>query len=143
MLFRSQCFRDHGGLHIHTQIETRDGSRPYCVPSTEGIRIHDDVAHYEGEPIIHTDRWNAFTSHELDSMLQVNQITRLLICGSNSQAIEETVKAGIELGYSIWVCKDACPVNTPSFQELKNCEEWNVEFVITKLSAERYLSNHL
>lgn len=132
-----QCFRDHGGLHIHAQLENRNNGLGYCRPSTEGIRISDIVAHYEGEPIVHVPVYDAFASGELADLLAGCDVRRLVLCGLPSVAIAETVQSAVKLGLDIILCSDACAFDIGMDMDGAGLSTMKVEQLIGQLSLER------
>ncbi len=102
-----QCFRDHHQLHIHAQREDRQKTASLFVPGTEGIRINDQVPHYEGEPIVYPTRENAFSDPALNNILTSRSIGRLIICGLGEQALAQTSLAARTLGLEVLLCRDA------------------------------------
>ena len=133
-----QCFRDHGGLHIHSQLENRNNGLDYCRPSTEGIRIADIVAHYEGEPIVHVPVLDAFASGELAGLLAKWKVCRLILCGLPTEAVINTVQSANLLGLEIIVCSDACAFDEGLDTDRLGCSWMNVEQVLAQLSMERF-----
>jgi nicotinamidase-related amidase len=76
-----QCFREHGGQHVHIQhISTKPDAR-YFIPGDRGTDIHDSVAHFEGEPIVYKHFPNSFRETNLLEMLREWGIERVVICG--------------------------------------------------------------
>ena len=104
-----QCFREHGGKHIHIQHESRKPGATFFIPGTDGIRIHDLVAHFENEPIVHKQFPNSFRETDLLAQLQNWQIERVLICGMMTHmCVDATVRAAADLGFQVIVVEDAC-----------------------------------
>ena len=48
-----QCFREHGGHHIHIQHISIKPDATFFIRGDSGSDIHDAVAHFEGEPIVY------------------------------------------------------------------------------------------
>jgi nicotinamidase-related amidase len=46
-----QCFREHGGHHVHIQHISLEPDATFFIKGDHGSDIHDLVAHFEGEPI--------------------------------------------------------------------------------------------
>lgn len=104
-----QCFREHGGRHIHIQHESLRPGATFFLPGTEGIRIHDSVPHYVGEPIVYKHFPNAFRETSLLGLLQSWQTERLVICGMMTHlCVDATVRAAADLGFEVWLAADAC-----------------------------------
>jgi len=104
-----QCFREHGGHHIHIQHESRKPAATFFIPGTDGIRIHDLVAHYEGEPIVHKQFPNSFRETDLLEQLRNWETERVVICGMMTHmCVDATVRAAADLGFQVIVVEDAC-----------------------------------
>ena len=104
-----QCFREHGGRHIHIQHESLRPGATFFIPGTEGIRIHDSVPHYVGEPIVYKHFPNAFRETNLLEILRGWQTERLVICGMMTHmCVDATVRAAADLGFTVWLAADAC-----------------------------------
>lgn len=137
-----QCFRDHGGHTIHVQHENRNNGLNYCIPGTEGIRIHDLVAHYENEPIVYKNTFDAFNQTNLDSILKVAQTSRLLICGMQlEKTIVSTARTAATLGYQVVIIHDACAAEdtaTTALDKLRQtCKIQSIDQIMRTLSFER------
>ena len=48
-----QCFREHGGYHIHIQHISKKPDATFFISGDRGTDIHDSVAHFESEPIVY------------------------------------------------------------------------------------------
>ncbi len=104
-----QCFREHGGQHIHIQHESRKPGATFFVPGTDGIRIHDLVAHFETEPIVHKQYPNSFRETNLLEQLKSWETERVVICGMMTHmCVDATVRAAADLGFQVIVIEDAC-----------------------------------
>ena len=55
-----QCFREHGGRHVHIQHISLKPDAAFFVKGDSGSDIHDSVAHFEGEPIVYKHFPNSF-----------------------------------------------------------------------------------
>ena len=111
-----QCFREHGGHHIHIQHESRKPGATFFVPGTEGIRIHDSVAHFEGEPIVHKQYPNSYRKTNLLEMLKAWQIERVVICGMMTHmCVDATTRAANDFGFDCLIAQDACATRTLTF----------------------------
>lgn len=104
-----QCFREHGGQHIHIQHESRRPGATFFIPGTDGIRIHDLVAHFEEEPIVHKTFPNSFRDTNLLELLRGWQTERVVICGMMTHmCVDATVRAAADLGFQVIIVEDAC-----------------------------------
>jgi nicotinamidase-related amidase len=104
-----QCFREHGGQHVHIQhISTKPDAR-YFIPGDRGTDIHDSVAHFEGEPIVYKHFPNSFRETNLLEMLREWGIERVVICGMMTHmCVDATARAAGDLGFQVFVAEDAC-----------------------------------
>jgi nicotinamidase-related amidase len=111
-----QCFREHGGHHVHIQhIATRPGAT-FFLPGDRGTDIHDSVAHFEGEPLVQKHYPNSFRETELLDLLRGWGIARLVICGMMTHmCVDATTRAGADLGFEVIVAADACAARDLSF----------------------------
>jgi len=113
-----QCFREHGGRHIHIQHESRRPGATFFIPSSDGIRIHDCVAHFEDEPIVHKQYPNSFRETNLLEMLKSWEIERVVICGMMTHmCVDATVRAAADFGFQVIVAEDACATRALSYGE--------------------------
>jgi nicotinamidase-related amidase len=104
-----QCFREHGGQHVHIQhISTRPGAT-FFLPGERGTDIHDSVAHFEGEPIVYKHFPNSFRETNLFELLKGWGIERLVITGMMTHmCVDATARAAADLGFQVIVAEDAC-----------------------------------
>ena len=113
-----QCFREHGGQHIHIQHESRRPGATFFIPGTDGIRIHDLVAHFEEEPIVHKTFPNSFRETNLLEMLREWGTERLVICGMMTHmCVDATVRAAADLGFQVIIVEDACATRALTYGE--------------------------
>jgi len=113
-----QCFREHSGKHIHIQHESIRPGATFFLPGSEGIRIHDSVPHYVGEPIVYKHFPNAFRETSLLELLRGWQTERLVICGMMTHmCVDATVRAAVDLGFEVWLAADACATRALRYGE--------------------------
>jgi nicotinamidase-related amidase len=113
-----QCFREHGGQHIHIQHESRKPGATFFIPGTDGIRIHDLVAHFEGEPIVHKQFPNSFRETNLLEILKGWGTERVVICGMMTHmCVDATVRAAADFGFQLIVVEDACATRALTYGE--------------------------
>ena len=104
-----QCFREHGGHHIHIQHISRQPDAAYFISGDRGTDIHDSVAHFEGEPIVYKHEPNSFLNTNLLELLKSWEIERVVICGMMTHlSVDATARAASELGFQVFVAEDAC-----------------------------------
>ena len=104
-----QCFREHGGHHIHIQhISTRPGAT-FFLPGDRGTDIHDSVAHFEGEPLVQKHFPNSFRETNLLDILREWGIERVVITGMMTHmCVDATARAAADLGFQVLIAEDAC-----------------------------------
>jgi nicotinamidase-related amidase len=104
-----QCFREHGGRHVHIQHISLKPDAAFFVRGDSGSDIHDAVAHFEGEPIVYKHYPNSFRETNLLEMLKEWEIERVVICGMMTHmCVDATVRAAADLGFDVIVAEDAC-----------------------------------
>lgn len=104
-----QCFREHGGHHIHIQHISLKPDAAFFIKGDSGSDIHDLVAHFEGEPIVYKHYPNAFRETNLLEMLKAWEVERILICGMMTHmCVDATARAAADLGFQVIVAEDAC-----------------------------------
>lgn len=104
-----QCFREHGGHHVHIQHIALKPDAPFFVKSTTGSDIHGSAAHFEGEPIVYKHYPNSFRETNLLELLKEWGIERVVICGMMTHmCVDATARAAADFGFKIIVAEDAC-----------------------------------
>lgn len=105
-------------IHIK-HISTKQGAT-FFLPNTKGAKIHKNVAPMKEENVITKHTPNSFYQTELNSLLQSQNITDLIICGMMTQmCVDATVRAAKDLGYNCIIIADACATKDLVFQDLK------------------------
>jgi nicotinamidase-related amidase len=104
-----QCFREHGGHHVHTQHVSKKPNATFFIPGDSGTDIHDLVAHFEGEPIVYKHFPNSFRETNLLEMLKEWEIERVVITGMMTHlCVDATARAAADYGFQVWIAEDAC-----------------------------------
>ena len=104
-----QCFREHGGHHVHIQHIALKSDAPFFVKGTAGSDIHGSAAHFEGEPIVYKHYPNSFRETNLLELLKEWGIERVVICGMMTHmCVDATARAAADFGFKIIVAEDAC-----------------------------------
>lgn len=104
-----QCFREHGGHHVHIQHISTKPDATFFISGDRGTDIHDSVAHFEGEPIVSKHSPNSFLNTNLLELLQSWEIERVIICGMMTHmCVDATARAASDLGFQVIVAEDAC-----------------------------------
>ncbi len=104
-----QCFREHGGRHVHIQHISREPDADFFVRGDSGSDIHDSVAHFEGEPIVYKHFPNSFLQTNLLDMLKEWGVERVVITGMMTHmCVDATARAAVDFGFKVIVAEDAC-----------------------------------
>jgi nicotinamidase-related amidase len=104
-----QCFREHGGHHVHIQHISREPDATFFLSGDRGTDIHDSVAHFEGEPIVYKHEPNSFLNTKLLELLKGWEIERVVICGMMTHmCVDATARAASDLGFQVILAEDAC-----------------------------------
>lgn len=104
-----QCFREHGGRHIHIQHIELDPDADFFIKGDSGSDIHDSVAHFEGEPIVYKHHPNSFRETNLLELLKEWSIERVVIAGMMTHmCVDATARAAADFGFQVVVAEDAC-----------------------------------
>jgi len=111
-----QCFREHGGHHVHIQHISKKPDAQFFISGDRGTDIHDSVAHFEGEPIVYKHDPNAFLNTNLLDLLKSWNIERVVICGMMTHlCVDATARAASDLGFQVIVAEDACATRDLTF----------------------------
>jgi nicotinamidase-related amidase len=104
-----QCFREHGGHHVHIQHISKKPNATFFISGDRGTDIHDLVAHFEGEPIVYKHEPNSFLNTNLLELLKGWGVQRVVICGMMTHmCVDATARAASDLGFDVIVAEDAC-----------------------------------
>ena len=104
-----QCFREHGGHHVHIQHISLKPDATFFIKGDSGSDIHDLVAHFEDEPIVYKHFPNSFRETKLLEMLKEWDIERVVICGMMTHmCVDATMRAAADFGFQVLLAEDAC-----------------------------------
>ena len=104
-----QCFREHGGYHVHIQHISKKPDATFFISGDRGTDIHDSAAHFEGEPIVYKHEPNSFLNTNLLELLKSWEIERLVITGMMTHmCVDATARAASDLGFQVIIAEDAC-----------------------------------
>jgi len=104
-----QCFREHGGYHVHIQHISIKPDATFFIKGDSGSDIHDLVAHFEGEPIVYKHYPNSFRETKLLEMLKEWDVERVVITGMMTHmCVDATARAAADLGFQVIIAEDAC-----------------------------------
>lgn len=110
------AFRDKKLPIVHVQHISTQPDSSYLLPCTKGAEFYNTVLPSKGETVIKKHYPNSFKDTQLLNHLIKNQINHLLICGMTTQsAIDSTVRAAHDLGFSCTVLQDACAARQVEF----------------------------
>ena len=113
-----QCFREHGGHHVHIQHIALKPDAPFFVKGSTGSDIHDATAHFEGEPIVYKHYPNSFRETNLLEMLKEWKIERVVITGMMSHmCVDATTRAAADFGFKVIIAEDACATRDLQFDD--------------------------
>jgi len=111
-----QCFREHGGNHVHIQHIAKDPGAMFFISGDRGTDIHDSVAHFEGEPIVYKHEPNSFLNTNLLELLKSWEIERVIITGMMTHmCVDATARAASDLGFQVIIAEDACATRDLQF----------------------------
>lgn len=107
-------FKDYGGIWP-----------AHCVQNTKGAQFHQDLKIPSDNKFIISkgnypdfDAYSGFQGTLLDSLLKERGIKRIFVCGvATDFCVKNTVLGGINLGYQVFILKDAIK---PVFPEKEN-----------------------
>jgi nicotinamidase-related amidase len=104
-----QCFREHGGYHVHIQHISLKPDAAFFIKGDSGSDIHDSVAHFEGEPIVYKHYPNSFRETNLLDMLKEWEIERVVVTGMMTHmCVDATARAAADFGFQVILAEDAC-----------------------------------
>ena len=113
-----QCFREHGGHHIHIQHISLEPDATFFIKGDGGSDIHDSVAHFEGEPIVYKHEPNSFLNTNLLDLLKSWEIERVVVCGMMTHmCVDATARAASDFGFQVIIAEDACATRDLKFGE--------------------------
>ncbi|SEF83449.1 cysteine hydrolase family protein [Marinobacterium lutimaris] len=113
-------FRERGLPVIHVRHEFTSSEAPFFAPGSEGAKIHESLLPAEGEFQILKHGVNSFKDTELQTLLQREGITNLVIVGAMSHmCIDAVTRAAADLGYANTLVHDACATLALEFNGVK------------------------
>jgi len=101
---------------IHIQhINIRPGAT-FFLPSTDGVKIHKNVAPLPGETVVQKNFPNSFRDTALLGHLVKEGIKDLVIAGMMTHmCVDSTTRAAFDYGFKCTVVADACATRSLSF----------------------------
>jgi len=113
-----QCFREHGGHHVHIQHISLEPDAAFFLKGSEGSDIHDSAAHFEGEPIVYKHEPNSFLNTNLLEMLKGWDVERVVITGMMTHmCVDATSRAAADFDFKVIVAEDACATRDLKYGE--------------------------
>src|SRR3989338_6847119 len=113
------AFREKKLPIIHIQHISTHPDATYFLPCTKGAEFYPALQPHQGEMIIKKHYPNSFKDTGLLNHLIKNQINHLIICGMMTHlAIDATVRAAYDLGFSCTVLHDACTTRQLEFNHM-------------------------
>ena len=104
---------------IHVQHISTHPDASYFLPCTKGAEFYSAVQPLKSEIIIKKHYPNSFKDTGLLNHLIKNQINHLIICGMMTHlAIDATVRAAYDLGFSCTVLHNACAAKPLEFNHI-------------------------
>lgn len=83
-----------------------------CRPGTLGVQIIDDLTPIDVEPVVVKHRYDAFLDTDLDLILRSNNISNLLVAGTQTNlCVDSTARHGFMLDYCTILVEDC--ISTP------------------------------
>lgn len=93
---------------FHVRHDSRDPRSTYR-PGQPGHDFKPETAPLDGEKVLAKNTCNAFASTELAGHLRAAGASRVFVCGvTTNNSVESTVRAGGDLGFSMYLAEDAC-----------------------------------
>ncbi len=113
-----QCFREHGGHHVHIQQISLEPDATFFIKGDSGSDIHDAVAHFEGEPIVYKHEPNSFLNTNLLELLKSWEVERVVVTGMMTHmCVDATARAASDFGFQVIVAADACASRDLKFDD--------------------------
>lgn len=110
------AFREKKNPVIHVQHISTQPDASFLLPCTKGSDFYQHVAPVKGEIIIKKHSPNSLKDTQLLKNLRELKIKHLLICGMISHlAVDATVRAAHDLGFTCTVLEDACAAQSLTF----------------------------
>lgn len=111
-----QAYRERKLPVIHVQHISTLPDAAYLLPCTKGAEFYYTVQPVKNEMIIKKHYPNSFKDTPLLNHLIKNQINHLVVCGMMTHlAIDATVRAAYDLGFTCTVLHDTCATRPLEF----------------------------
>jgi nicotinamidase-related amidase len=102
-------FREAGEPVVHLQHVWDAPEATFMRPGTEGVEIHPTVVPEEDETVLRKEQPNGFVGTALERELRGHGVEELVVAGMmSSMCVDATVRAAVDLGFTVTVVHDAC-----------------------------------
>lgn len=109
-------FRARGWPVVHVQHLPKTQATPRPDSGDPQYRIHANVLPVPGEKVIGKHYASSFRDTELLATLKGLGVTKLVICGMQTQmCVEAATRAAADLGFEVTVIHDACATRALAF----------------------------
>lgn len=113
-----QAFRDKKLPVIHVQHISTLPDASYLLPCTRGAEFYSSVQPAKGEAVVKKHYANSFKDTTLLAQLNKHKVKHLVICGMmTQQAVDATVRAASDLGFTCSIIHDACAAKQLEFNQ--------------------------
>ena len=113
------AFREKDLPVIHIQHKSTRPDAMHLLPCTKGVEFHPDMQPLKTETVIKKNYPNAFRDTNLQSYLNKNKITHLVIAGMMTHmCIDASVRAAYDSGFTCTVIHDACATKNLEFNSM-------------------------
>lgn len=90
-----------------------------CQPNTVGANFVDELRVQPTDLLITKHRYSAFYNTRLQTILRSNDVSRLIICGVNTNiCVASTVHSAFNRDYDVTVLSDCTAATDPMYQDL-------------------------
>jgi nicotinamidase-related amidase len=103
------------------------------------MKIVEEIAPLEGEPVVRKPRMSAFYATPLDSMLRSRDIDTIVLTGTSTNfVVESTVRAAVDMDYRVIVLEDCV---TAGDQAVHRAALASIEPLADIVSSDQFLSS--
>lgn len=112
------AYRDKQLTVVHVQHISTQPDATYFLPCTKGAEFHSSVQPIKGETVFKKHYPNSFKDTDLLKYLIKKGVNHLVICGMMTHsAVDATVRAAQDFGFTCTVIHDACATKALDFQQ--------------------------
>jgi nicotinamidase-related amidase len=103
------AFREAGDPVLHLKHVWDAPDATFMRPGTGGVELHPLVEASGGEPVLEKAAPNGFVGTALEEEIRSRGIDELVVTGMmSSMCVDATVRAAVDLGFSVTVAHDGC-----------------------------------